>query len=254
MDRIAPLDGMVLVEISPHRDMDSHPHRRSPTTPFDVHFESLLPGLSGQRFYSQMIDGWVWNEFRGQVVGAATFRGRRIQETPVDVFVREMERWGVRHLFVWTQASREYLAASDRFVERWNGGRWTHVEMRDADVRTVVTMSGSGTLHDLDLLGASVQLVDVVAGDAVIVRANYYPAWRAYLKDTEVTLFDSDGQLAFRAPESGSYVLRLEYPRYRTLSAIAVVAFAGGIWGLMRWPRASRSSGIHWTRVHAQAV
>ena len=34
---------MILVEVSPHRDMDSHPTRRTPTTPFDVHFEGLLP-------------------------------------------------------------------------------------------------------------------------------------------------------------------------------------------------------------------
>ena len=64
---------MVLVEISPHRDMDSHPTRRSQTTPFDVHFEGLLPSLAGQRFYSQMIDGWIWTIWRGQVVGAGTF-------------------------------------------------------------------------------------------------------------------------------------------------------------------------------------
>ena len=87
--------------------MDSHPTRRSPTTPFDVHFEALLPHLAGQRFYSQMIDGWVWNVFRGQVVGAGTYAGRPIADTPPDEFVAEMRRWGVRHLFVWTNASRE---------------------------------------------------------------------------------------------------------------------------------------------------
>ncbi len=64
IDRIGTADGnLVLVEISPHRDMDSHPSRRTPTTPFDVHFEGLLPGIAGQRFYSQMIDGWAWTVF-----------------------------------------------------------------------------------------------------------------------------------------------------------------------------------------------
>ena len=42
IDRIARRRHMVLVEISPHRDMDAIPWR-SPTTPFDVHFEGLLP-------------------------------------------------------------------------------------------------------------------------------------------------------------------------------------------------------------------
>lgn len=62
IDRMATLDGnLVLVEISPHRDMDSDPVRRSPKTPFVSHFEALLPEVAGQRFYSQMWDGWAWN-------------------------------------------------------------------------------------------------------------------------------------------------------------------------------------------------
>jgi hypothetical protein len=44
-----------------------------------------------------------------------------------------------------------------------------------------------------------------------------------------VELFSSDGQLAFRAPEDGSYVVRLEYPRYRTVSLVAIAAFVIGV-------------------------
>jgi len=238
IDRVAASDGnMVLVEISPHRDMDSDPHRRSQTTPFDVHFEGLLPGVAGQRFYSQMIDGWVWNVFRGQVVGAGTFAGRPIAETPGDAFVGEMQRWGVRHLFVWTDPSRDYLARNGRFVERWRGGLWSHFELRGADVRSVVTTTGSARLRNLDFLGADIELADATAGEPVIVRANYYPAWRAFLGEREVALYASGGQLAFRAPDSGSYVVRLEYPRYRWLSAVAVMVFVFGSWGMARWPR-----------------
>ncbi len=238
IDRIAASDGnLVLVEISPHRDMDSSPTRRSQTTPFDVHFEGLLPGLAGQRFYSQMIDGWVWNVFRGQVVGAGTYAGEAIEETPPGTFVAGMEHWGVRHLFVWTDASRDYLTRTGRFVETWRGGPWSHFELSDADVRSVVTRSGSGDLRNLDVLGADVDLVDAISGDPVIVRSNYYPAWRAYLNGREVPLYSSNGQLAFRAPKEGSYTVRLEYPRYRWLSFIAVISIVTGIVGLRRWPR-----------------
>jgi hypothetical protein len=240
IDRIASSDGnMILVEVSPHRDMDSHPTRRSQTTPFDVHFEGLLPRLAGQRFYSQMIDGWVWNSFRGRVVGAGTFAGRPIEETPHDDFAAEMERWGVKHLFVWTDESRNYLAEDRRFVERWRGGRWSHFERPDADVRSIVTGIGSGNLRNLDFLGADVELVGVKAGEPVVVRASYYPAWRAHVAgdDKELVLFDRDGQLAFRAPRDGSYTVRFEYPRYRALSLLAVGALLGGLVGLARWPR-----------------
>jgi len=239
IDRIAASDGMVLVEVSPHRDMDVDPLRRTPTTPFDVHFESLLPDLAGQRFYSQMIDGWVFSSFRGQILAAGAFGGHAIGETPYEAFVAEMARWGVRDLFVWTDASRHYLSDSGRFVELWRDDRWSHFQRPNADVRAVVTTGGAARLRDLDFLGAVIDLADVPAGDLVLVRANYYPAWRAYVDDREVPLFSHDGQLAFRAPQAGRYTVRLEYPRYRWLSILAVTALLAGVVGLARWPRST---------------
>jgi hypothetical protein len=220
VDRIATLDGnLVLVELSPHRDMDRDPKRRTPPTPFDVHFEALLPQIAGQRFYSQMWDGYVWSVFRGQIVAAGTFEAHPIAETPPPAFAAEMRKWGVRHLMVWSDATRDYLARSGIFVERWRHGRWSHFELPDADVRSVVTPHGSGELRNLDFLGADVVLDRVSAGDTIVVRTNYYPAWRA-----AVPLFSHAGQLAFNAPTSGSYVVRLEYPRYRVLTALALAA------------------------------
>ena len=229
IDRIAASDGMVLVEISPHRDMDSHPTIRSQTTPFDVHFEGLLPFVAGQRFYSQSIDGWVWSIWRGQVVGAATFRGRPIDETAPGDFVAEMARWGVRHLFVWTEQTRAYLRKDARFVERWSGGRWSHFERLQADIRSAVTAAGEARLSNLDTLAADVELTNARAGEPVVLRANYYPAWRAAASGQPVELFDSAGQLAFRAPADGTYVVRLTYPRYRALNVTALVVFLAGM-------------------------
>jgi hypothetical protein len=244
IDRIHAADGaLILIEASPHRDMDRDPTRRTPTTPFDVHFEGLLPGLTGKRFYAQMIDGWVWSIWRGQVVAAGTFRGTPIAETPVPAFDAEMARWGVKHLFVWTDATRSYLAGSGRFVERWRGGPWSEFERLTPDVRSVVTASGAGELTSLDWLGADVVLRDVHEGDLVVVRTNYYPAWRAFAGDREVALGSAGGQLAFKAPSSGSYTLRLEYPRYRALSLLALLAFVAGAVALSRWPSASSWTG-----------
>jgi hypothetical protein len=238
IDRIASIDGgtLVLVEISPHRDMDRHPTRRSQTTPFDVHFEGLLPGVAGQRFYSQMVDGWVWNIWRGQVVGAGTFRGLPIAETPPDAFVDEMRRWGVRHLFVWTDDTREYLRRDSRFVERWRHGRWSHFEHANVTGAAVVAASGRGALRDLDWLGARIDLAGMKAGEEVVIRANYYPAWRATSGGRPVALFPRDGLLAFRAPDDGDYTVRLEYPRYRLLTMTALVSLIAGAIVLSRWP------------------
>jgi hypothetical protein len=235
IDRIAAADGnLILVEISPHRDMDSNPRRRSPNTPFDVHFEGLLPGVNGQRFYTQMWDGWIWSIFRGQVVGAGTFAGQAIEETPPATFVAELQRWGVRHLFVWTDASRQYLASSGAFVELWRGGRWSQFELKDADPRQVVTTSGMGRLGALDFLSGNIELIDVGAGTPVVVRTNYYPAWRAHAGGREIPLYSAAGQMGFDAPASGTYIVRFEYPRYRWLSFFALSVAIVGLWMMRR--------------------
>lgn len=238
IDRMAGLDGdMVLVEINPHRDMDSSPTRHSVRSPFDVHYEALLPGVAGQRFYAQMWDGWVWNRLRGQVVAGGTFNGKAIAETKPDVFEHEMRRWGVRHLLVWSDDTRGYLAADPNFVQRWREGTWSHFELENADARSVVASEGTGRLTNLDLLGASVELANVVAGEPVVIRTNYYPAWEAFVDGRPVPLFSRDGQLAFTAPTNGSYVVELRYPKRPWLPIIAATAFIAGLVILRRWPR-----------------
>jgi hypothetical protein len=198
-----------------------------------VHFEGLLPDRTKQRFYSQMIDGWVFNVWRGEVVAAGTWRGEPIDLAPVDAFTAEMRKWGVTRLFVWTDRSRDYLARSGRFAERWRGGLWSEFDMLNP-VSGSGSVSGHGSLRHLNMLGGDVALDGVGAGDAVVVRAHFYPVWRAYDGDREVALYSADGQLAFHAPRAGTYSIHLVYPRYRVLSLIALIAFVSGGWVLER--------------------
>src|SRR5262249_17456637 len=178
-ERIAAADGSTtVVEISPHRDMDRDPSRRSPRTPFDVHFEGLLPDATTHRFYSQMIDGWVFNVWRGEVVAAGTWRGEPIDLAPVDAFTGAMRKWGVKDLSVGTDRSCDYLARSGRFAERWRGGVWSQFEMLEPDMRAVAAPHGDASLRHLDMLGGEVALAGVAADDPVVLRAHFYPAWR----------------------------------------------------------------------------
>jgi hypothetical protein len=85
-------------------------------------------------------------------------------------------------------------------------------------------------------------LRDVGAGEPVVVRSRYYPAWRAFAAGREVPLHDIRGQLAFTTPAAGSYTVRLEYPRYRALSILALVSFLAGALVLARWPRGQTAS------------
>ena len=94
-------------------------------------------------------------------------------------------------------------------------------------------------MRNLDFLGGEVALTDAVAGEPVIVRANYYPAWRATVNGHDVPLYDSGGQLAFRAPATGTVVVKLRYPKYRWLNLSAAMVFLLGAVALARRPRGS---------------
>ena len=109
-----------------------------------------------------MIDGWVWNVFRGQVVGAGTFAGRPIADTAPERFVAEMQRWGVRHLFVWTDTSRDYLAGTA--VRRAMAGR-PLVALRAAGRDLARRTERRPVPAQSRLLGADVALASAKAGD-----------------------------------------------------------------------------------------
>jgi len=232
IDRLSTLDGArVLVEFSPHRDMDADPNRRTPRSPFGAgaHFDAYLPDATGKLFYGQQWDTWHWSPLRGQVLAAGTFHGEIISETPLDDFMAEMRKWGVKDLLVWSDAGHAYFdAAPDRFPVRWRHGLWVDYEMRDADTRSVVVDGGSGALDALSPLGGTVHVTHARRDGEVVVRTNYYPAWTASSSGRPVPLFSEAGQLAFRAPADGDYDVTLEYPRRHGLLVFAILAFIGG--------------------------
>jgi hypothetical protein len=228
-DHVKTLDGpLVLLEGSPHRDLIVGPER-SERTPFGTHFDALMVAETGRRFYAQEWDGFHWTPFRGQTVAAGSFRGRRIDATPVGEFVAEMRKWGVRHLVVWSTPTKTYLDAATQFFDRrWSSGLWAEYELRDPDVREVVVETGSGRLGNLTPLSGSVSLTDVREGETVVVRANYFPAWMASADSQPVPLRSLGGQLAFDAPRSGSYEVALTYPRRRGLILLSLAGLVLG--------------------------
>jgi len=230
VDRLAHLDGhLVLLEASPHVDLNAEPGRQSERTPFGVHFEALLPAATGRRFYGQQWDTWHWTPLRGQVIAAGAFRGTYLSRTPPKDLRTELNKWGVHQLVVWSVATKAYLdGAPSLFTKRWTSGRWTQYELREPDNRSAAAEIGRATLETPMPLGASVMLADTRQGSLVVVRTNYFPAWRAQAGGVNVPLFAVDGQLAFRAPKDGSYVVALEYPRRVALELASLTVFVVG--------------------------
>jgi hypothetical protein len=230
VDRLGMLDGnLVLVEQSPHRDLNAALDQRTERTPFNTHFEALLPDVTHRRFYSQSWDTWHWTPFRGQVLAGGAIRGQAINEIAVNEFVAEMRKWGVKHLVVWSDPTKTYLEhASDVFVRRWTSGLWVQYEMVGADPRSVVTSTGSGALEDVDSLEGNIKLSGIAEDDLVVVRMNYFPAWRATADQHFVPLTSVEGQLAFRAPKGGTYTVELHYPKRIWLTSFALAILIAG--------------------------
>jgi hypothetical protein len=229
VDRIASLDKtLILIENSYHPEMDGDTSVLMEPTPFRAHFEALLPGATGQRFYAGIWDGWQWAPARRNLLSNGSLNGRRIELLSEVEITSELRRWGVRDLFVWSKSSTRRLLRSPAFTNVWQSGLWSHFQLMEPDVRNVTVLSGSGELTGLDPLSAEVRLRSVRAGDRVTVRTNYYPEWRIMYGAQHLPSFPIEGQLAFTAPADGNYTVRLHYPKRQWLLVLAVAALVMG--------------------------
>ena len=104
--------------------------------------------------------------------------------------------------------------------------------LEDADPRAVATSSGAATLEGTTMRGATVRLTGARRGDQAIVRANYHPAWEAYVAGVPLALTDVGGQLGFTVPADGDLVVELVYPARRWLLLVAIGGIAAGWLGL----------------------
>ena len=120
------------------------PRPPASATPFQVHFESLLPRLTGRRLYAGMWDGYQWTPARRPAPGRRGILGRAIEDTPPAMSSPSSSRWGVGTCLVWSDASRRILPRPEpAFADRGSFDRWTHFEFMDADPRSVVTVDGT---------------------------------------------------------------------------------------------------------------
>lgn len=223
------LDGaLVLLENTPHRDMDADPARDIEPTPVPAHFESVVPRLTGKRLYAGMWDGWQWCPQRDEVLAGGAFRGTSIAVTSPEAVHAELTRWGVKHVVVWSRAARQFFDADPSFVRRWSADPWSRYEFKNADARDIVVASGRGRITERTLLGARVELESVRAGERVLLRTHFYPAWTAWFEAQQIPLIDSDGQIALLAPRDGSLTIEMRYPKRTWLLFVAIAAVVIG--------------------------
>lgn len=225
--RVGASDGaLVLIENAFHRDVDVDPVRESIRTPFDIHYEALVPSVTGKRLYGGMWDGWQWTPYRDQMFASGTFRGRALNEVPLEALTTELHRWGVTHLYVWSDPAKGYLARAGSFERTWTSGIWEGYEFRGSNPSPVVVPRGTATMTEMDPFGARIAISNAIAGDRALVRMNYHPAWQAEDSGAAVPLVNDNGQIAFDVPRSGESHIALIYPRPLWTWGAAFAAFA----------------------------
>jgi hypothetical protein len=231
VDRIATLDGvLVLVENTPHRDMDADPARTTEPPPVLAHVEQLMAAATGKRLYAGLWDGWQWSPSRTSARGWRIQRAWNLDDFHGRIHCRTQE------------VGRSPSARLERGIARVSAGRFATV--RGAlDIRTVaslpsrwggsrdvVTTAGSGRLVSFDSLSGRVSS-KAFRPEQRSSSNHYHPSWTASIDGDLVSLFESKGQLAFLAPKDGSYTVRLSYPRRPWLGVLALVAIVFGVWG-----------------------
>jgi hypothetical protein len=229
VDRLKTLDGaLVLVENNPHRDVDASASGLSEPSLYGTHYESLLPAATGKRLYAGYWDGWQWTPFRGEMLAGGAWQGHLLSAADRPAFLAEMQRWGIRHLLVWSATAKAALGSWTEFVTRWEDGPWREFELTSVpiDTRSVVTVHGAADLVSTDPLGGLVRLTGVEAGDRIVVRTHYHPAWQAVAAAGPIVTMAVDGQLGFVAPASGSYDVTLVYPARRWLLVLSALLLA----------------------------
>jgi hypothetical protein len=229
VDRLKTLDGaLVLVENNPHRDVDASLSAIAERSLYGTHYECLLPSATGKRLYAGYWDGWQWTPFRGEMLAGGAWQGHLLTEADRPAFLAEMQRWGIRHLLVWSPTAKAALGSWPEYVTRWEDGPWREFELTSApiDIRTVVTDHGAGDLVSTDPLGGLVRLTGVERGDRIVVRTHFHPAWEAFAPAGRIETMPVGGQLGLVAPASGSYDVTLVYPARRWLLVVGALLLA----------------------------
>lgn len=191
-----------------------------------VHMESLFPFETSKNYMSNNQEGYHHSVYRRNFVTGGAFRGKLLPDWPREMFNGFLEQWGIKHLVLWSDISRDYVDGDPAMTLRWSDGDWAIYEYANATPGDAVLPQGTATIQVNGYFEHEVALQNARRGDLVRLRMNYFPAWRAHYGEQAVELIDQDGQMAFIAPTDGDDVVTLIYPRYGGYSVLALVTIA----------------------------
>lgn len=234
IDQIEALDSdLLLLESMGGYDLATEGAGSTQTPEEHVHLESYFPLETSKNYLANNQEGYHHSIYRRNFITSGAFRGRLLTDWPAEEIKEFLSSWGIRHLVLWSDIAKDYFGSDADFRQLWTDGFWSIYEYADAIPGDVVAEKGGGEIIVKSYFEQRVELNDVRNGDLITLRMNYFPAWRAYYGDRELALQDNRGFMAFLAPDDGSYSVELRYPRYTSLSILALVVILASF--LLSW-------------------
>jgi hypothetical protein len=196
---------------------------------WDVHAEGFLRLATGKRLFAHPgYNPHPYYDMRDTYIATGTFNGRDLTDYEPAAFQALWRKWGIEYLVLWSRAAKRYFGEDDAYEKVLDGEWYSIYRLKDADARSVATEGGSGEVEYPGNFSAIVALKDVPAGSRVVLRATYFPEWRAECDGKPVRIENADGQMAFAAP-SPDCTVRLTWPKCRRYFIIPLAALAAGI-------------------------
>jgi hypothetical protein len=135
-----------------------------------------------------------------------------------------LTKWGVVYLVVWSDCSKKYFSSfNELFDVYWQDNAWSIFRYTRADGRSVTMNTGEGWIAEESYFSKKIELRNVVKGETIVVRSNYFPTWKAFVDGVVIPTSNIGGQLGLTAPRDGSYSITLQFPKYRLFSILAVI-------------------------------
>lgn len=198
--------------------------------PAHVHMELELARSLDKKLLCAIEDGYHPSVYRGNAIIAGTFRGRPLTRVGVGEVEDMLCRWGIRHLILWSTLAKDYFSGHpEHFTEIWRDGAFSIFRYRRDAACAAAPVEEKARIVEETYFTKRIALQDVAEGEQIVLRCNYFPAWKVSWNGQACPTHDERGQLAFRAPASGSYIVSLAFPRYAGLSVLALIALAIGI-------------------------
>ena len=191
-----------------------------------THIAQALAIKTNKRLFSGTHDGWHESCFRGSAIMGGIYKGEYLFKTGIEEIEKELNKWGIKYLVLHTRLSKIYFSRhSDIFKKIWGEGDFVILEYLKADPGEIVMPSGYGRITHEDYFDRKVMLYGAKTGEEIIIRANYFPLWKGYSGNMEVGLYDKAGQVAFKAPADGDYLVTLKFSKLSSLALLIPVSF-----------------------------